>query len=27
MPRRAELLHLIRSGEPVSDKHRLLMPS
>jgi hypothetical protein len=24
MPRRAELLHLIRSKEPVDDKHRLL---
>ncbi len=24
MPRRAELLHLIRSGEPVTDKHHLL---
>lgn len=24
MPRRAELLHLIRSKEPVTDKHRLL---
>lgn len=24
MPRRAELLHLIRSHEPVTDKHRLL---
>ncbi|MDB5077068.1 MAG: FAD-dependent pyridine nucleotide-disulfide oxidoreductase [Chloroflexi bacterium] len=26
MPRRAELLHLIRSHEPVTDKHRLLAP-
>ena len=26
MPRRAELLHLIRSHEPVTDKHRLLSP-
>jgi NAD(P)H-nitrite reductase large subunit len=26
MPRRAELLHLIRSHEPVTDKHRLLHP-
>jgi hypothetical protein len=27
MPRRAELLHLIRSHEPVLDKHRLLTPA
>jgi NAD(P)H-nitrite reductase large subunit len=26
MPRRAELLHLIRTHEPVTDKHRLLAP-
>jgi NAD(P)H-nitrite reductase large subunit len=26
MPRRAELLHLIRSHEPVTDKHRLITP-
>jgi NAD(P)H-nitrite reductase large subunit len=27
MPRRAELLHLIRSKEPVTDKYRLLTPA
>jgi NAD(P)H-nitrite reductase large subunit len=27
MPRRAELLHLIRSGEAVTDKHHLLTPA